>query len=604
MTKKRSKRPADIITDRYNAELPILDRVLPTAESLSAEPREPQVTEPSADDTDPSATDPADTDTAASQVEMRSARVTMNTHHLEYEQSLPGLSFGRRLLGALLPAVVVVAAVGALLVPAAAGAQIVSGSDDAAQQTELSVKSIRFDITTPETPGPTAYRSLVVTKAGTEHNLQPMPGSVRVLLSEADAAAMTAVVAGATSTAADAGFTDALAGALTSAAIADFATFGADQAGQPVAVDIYFDRPLGPGDHLLLQEGNGDGAATITALDAAGAPAGISVPVGAPYQVNTGHSQDQAGGVAAWSSVIDVQRFGLGSAPVAGLRLSAANVEIKAMALVAVPSSDSAAAVLADGVTPMYASVGLEAMVQPALAVDGAGCLASPAAPVAVGQAATFCFLVTNLGTTDLTDVRLTDPQLGLVNAELPIASGEPTLRPGDQVVLYHHTVAGERPEAVGSIVSARPVDQAGNPISNLIAPTGVAGSGAITPAGALTATDGDGAAVAGTDGVLTPGSAAEVVEVPATRANGVADPADGSAVAESDEAAPKQLAMTGVRTEPWILVLLAMGLIFTGYTAFVAFNGHSPSVPGRPSRPGHFGEPSGHSQLDSLGFD
>ncbi len=58
----------------------------------------------------------------------------------------------------------------------------------------------------------------------------------------------------------------------------------------------------------------------------------------------------------------------------------------------------------------------------------------------------------------------------------------------------------------------------------------------------------------------------------------------------------PTALAMTGVSTDPWVLVTLATGLIFFGYTAVAAFR--------RPTDEATTGEPSGHAQLDALGFD
>lgn len=602
---KNSKRPADIKTDRYRSELPILDRLLPLDPPLesSAQERVEDVPEDSSSGDRLEGTPETVVGRPGHAAEPRSAGISMNSQYLEYDQPSLGVSWGRRVLGALLPAAAAAVAVGSLLAPVAAAAQDTPGSD-------LDIKSVRFDLGSPETGQTTAYRSMVIIESGVEQNLQPMVGSVRVTMSEPDAAAMTAVVGGVPMALGEPTFTDALAGALSSSSVADVARLGAAEGDGEVAVDVFYDRPLGPGDHLLIQESNGDGGVNLTPLDANGLPTGVSVRIGSPYQVNTGHSADPAAGQAAWASVVDVRRFGTGSAPVAGIRLSAKNAEVKAVALVAAEASGLTATAAADGEAPMYASVGLEAKVQPALAVDGAGCLASPASSVAVGQAATFCFLVTNLGTTNLTDLRVTDPQLGLVNAELPLASGQLTLQPGDQAVLYHHTVAGERSDQVNTIVSARPVDGAGNPITNLIAPTGVAGPGAIglPPTEPPTAPQPEGSASAGALTAADTGQA-EMVEVPATRANGTEAPGSEQAASEASvsdvaattatsateaaEPAPTQLAMTGIRTEPWILVVLAMGLIFTGYTAYAAFAGATRN-----------GEVRGHDHLDFLGFD
>lgn len=285
---------------------------------------------------------------------------------------------------------------------------------------------------------------------------------------------------------------------------------------------------------------------------------------------------------------------------------------------------------------PLYASIGLEAKVQPALAVDGAGCLNSPAAPVAPGQAVTFCYLVTNLGTTYLTDITVADESLGLDAAELPLASGERTLGPGEQAVFYHHAVAGERAGRTESIVTAQPVDQNGEPVVDLVAPSGIgspggvadpstpipedspsasstepattpldeSGSTALVPAEPVAPstdqTDNSNApndaqgSPPGSDGSPLPADeqpaiAAAAAEPQATDVSGQTDRAG----AHDDGAIPTQLAMTGVRTEPWIMVILAMGLIFIGYTAVVAY---TTSTAG--------GRDRGHDQLDSLGFD
>ncbi|MGI9597957.1 MAG: hypothetical protein ACR2QK_17470, partial [Acidimicrobiales bacterium] len=59
------------------------------------------------------------------------------------------------------------------------------------------------------------------------------------------------------------------------------------------------------------------------------------------------------------------------------------------------------------------------------------------------------------------------------------------------------------------------------------------------------------------------------------------------------ETAAVTQLALTGMVTEPWVIVIFAMGLIFFGYTVYAAFQ-HRPKSD----------ETCGHDQLDSLGFD
>ncbi len=87
------------------------------------------------------------------------------------------------------------------------------------------------------------------------------------------------------------------------------------------------------------------------------------------------------------------------------------------------------------------------------------------------------------------------------------------------------------------------------------------------------------------------PGPVVPAVSAPADPAAAVPVP-----VAVDRVAAPTALAMTGVRTEPWVLVGLATGCIFVGYTAVAAFR--------RPAHRATPGEPSGHAQLDALGFE
>lgn len=66
---------------------------------------------------------------------------------------------------------------------------------------------------------------------------------------------------------------------------------------------------------------------------------------------------------------------------------------------------------------------------------------------------------------------------------------------------------------------------------------------------------------------------------------------------AQAAAAPATALAMTGMPTEPWILVGLATGMIFFGYTTVAAFR--------RPSTHRALeGQVNGHAQLDALGFD
>ena len=200
---KQSKRPADITTDRYGSELPILDRLLPL-DSIPDGPASIESSDgPAGNQTDIFVESSGPAESAAP------ATVSMNSQCLEYDQPSIGLSWGRRVLGALLPAAAAAVAVGSMLVPVAAGAQAAPGSG-------LEVKSVRFDLAGPDSPGPTSYRSMVVTEAGVEHSLEPMAGAVRVTMSEPSAISSAAVLDGAGVAFGDPAFTDSFAAALPS----------------------------------------------------------------------------------------------------------------------------------------------------------------------------------------------------------------------------------------------------------------------------------------------------------------------------------------------------------------------------------------------------
>ncbi len=188
-------------------------------------------------------------------------------------------------------------------------------------------------------------------------------------------------------------------------------------------------------------------------------------------------------------------------------------------------------------------SIDLAVGVLPAVAVGGVGCeeaLEVAAAPAPDQGASTFCFAVTNTGSTPVSEINITDPRAGLANAVLPRSSGPTVLQPGQQVVFYHH---------------ATPTTD---------------GASTVAEASATVVAD-DRRVSAATDGAV-----ADVTDV------------TGPAVTA--------LAMTGVATEPWTLVALATGLMFFGYTIVVAFR--------RPRHRPEPGEAAGHAQLDALGFE
>jgi len=93
----------------------------------------------------------------------------------------------------------------------------------------------------------------------------------------------------------------------------------------------------------------------------------------------------------------------------------------------------------------------------------GAGCPGAELSTRLAGDAVTYCFSVTNTGDTHLGPVTLTDPDLGIDDADMTVLSGSlAAMAPGDTAVLsYDSTVAGDLINTVA--VSANPTDPDGN---------------------------------------------------------------------------------------------------------------------------------------------
>jgi hypothetical protein len=98
-----------------------------------------------------------------------------------------------------------------------------------------------------------------------------------------------------------------------------------------------------------------------------------------------------------------------------------------------------------------------------------------------------------------------------------------------------------------------------------------------------------------------TAASAPATADAPPVLANVVPTEVAAADEAAAESAGPTeatiepvtQLALTGMVTEPWVLVVFAMAFIFIGYTAYAAFR-----------QPPISDESRGHDQLDALGFD
>lgn len=555
--------------------------------------------------------------------------VSINNHHLKYEPS--GSRIGNGRIAAFAKAnrpVAMALAVVAVMVLVAGIATAAGTLRVGAAEAEVTIASVHFDLAEAEAPpssgisasglsasGPTSvvrYRSLVVDYGGSAVDLAPLTGTVRVNLSQDQAPDMAADLDGLRIGSAAPDFADSLADAVSSSDVHRFVRFTPTDDGSPISVDVTYARELRSGDFLLVQERLGDAALELAAVDAAGVAIGATVVVGPTYQWNTGHGAPPT--EAAWVSAIAVDRFATGGAPVAAIRVVGGEAEFKLLALEAsAPAAGAAAATATDAAAsevgppdaaevlqqaepveiaepieasepPPFAAVGIEAGIQPAIAVDGAGCesaaeVGSVAASsaISVGQAATYCFTVTNLGTTHLKDMAISDPELGLVNAELPQHSGPQVLEPGQQAVYYHHGVVAD-PAGRSAIVTATPIDAAGDPIDGFDTSAAAAGGAAL-------------AAPASEDAARTTGPTES--DIPAVLANVIEESAQQAEATEAPVVPVTELALTGMVTEPWVIVIFAMAFIFIGYTAFAAFKERS-----------NGDRTKGHDQLDALGFD
>ncbi len=594
------------------------------------------------------------TGTATPQSTTGTPRVSLNDEMLAYDR--PN---GRdRALFSRLPQPLTAAAA-IIMVLAVAGLFALTATAVGANEGDAKIKAVHFDLTAREaeasgplqpqgSENPARYRSLVVEYGGLELGLEPLTGAVNVTLSQDHSPSFTAELDGLRIGSAAPDFADSLADGAGSADVQRFVSLSE---GAAATIDLAYSRPLGVGDFLLVQELNGDAQLVLTGLDADGAAVGQPITVGPTYQWNTGHGD--ASGALAWASAVPVERFGAGEQAMSVLRISGADAQFKVVALgpaaVAERPTESAAgdgttaeasadtdasSTSTSSTTPTststptstpasdgstddsteaavgendslggaeVAAVGVEVKIQTALAVDGAGCTDAPdqsEAGVTTGQPATYCFVVTNEGTTHLDDVTITDQPLGLESASLPRVDGQGPIAPGDQAVYYHHGSVPERASDDATVATARPIAADGGPVEGLIS----------APVATAASSDQDGPTKDEAPAVLANVSPDESAPVPAADDPTPATSATGDEPVESLTEPPAQLALTGMVTEPWVIVVFAMAFIFIGYTVYAAFaqqSGPSRSDDGgrRNGAKGRDGN-QGHSQLDALGFD
>ncbi len=585
------------------------------------------------------------TSTTAPESTTGNSTVSLNDEWLSYDRPT---ARGRTILGRLPQPLAAAATIVAVL--AAVGLLALTATAVGANDGEATIKAVHFDLTEREvessgplepqgSENPARYRSLVVEYGGVEIDLAPLTGSINVTLSQADTASFTADLDGSRIGAAAPNFADSLADGAGSAEVQRYVSLAG---GSDATIDLTYSRPLGAGDFLLVQELDGDAPVVLTGLDAQGATVGAPVTVGPTYQWNTGHSGSTGG--PAWATVIPVARFGAGDQPVSVIRVSGADAqspeaEFKVVALGPAPMPAAVTEPVVDDETapesstevdvevepttvPAHASaetlggvevaaIGVEVKIQPALAVDGAGCANAgdqSVAGVATGQPATYCFVVTNEGTTHLDDVTITDGPLGLDSVSLPRVDGQGPIAPGDQAVFYHHGSVAERSSEDATVATARPIGVDGGPVDGLIS----------APVATAQSLGEDGPTLDEAPAVLANVAAEEPTSAPIEAPDApVSANSAGDEPMESLTEPPAQLALTGMVTEPWVLVIFAMAFIFVGHTIYVAFaqqNGRRGPVQGRTQdhqvqdvavTDREIRDVSrGHSQLDALGFD
>ena len=99
----------------------------------------------------------------------------------------------------------------------------------------------------------------------------------------------------------------------------------------------------------------------------------------------------------------------------------------------------------------------------------GAGCEGVESLPVLDGADVTYCFTVTNSGDVDLGDVTLTDPDLGIDEADMVLVGGGSleSLAAGDSASFYYETTASGDLTNTADVVGT-PVDDNGDPLPGI----------------------------------------------------------------------------------------------------------------------------------------
>ncbi len=353
-------------------------------------------------------------------------------------------------------------------------------------------------------------------------------------------------------------------------------TDGAIPIGSTIAVseqrgyERLFSAPLQVNDYILLVETNGDATITLTGLDEFGLPRAGSEKSLQSFQWDTGI--EAADGETYWVSVIAADSL----AGSQGIRTQSDAADVQILPLKVIADEE----ILSDETRKAREQAGeekKEAESKEPVALVGEiafnasattqkssdSCAGEDVLSIESQTEVAFCYLVTNTGSSPLTDVRFSDENLNLLDVYLPRVTGNDLLFPGESAVYTTTLTSSEVSTIFTPRVSAAVADEQGSIQENVAKAVSddavqleIAGSGLLgetTVAGSVQ----DGQQL---DEVLP--------KEPVTEAE--ASPT-GAATDEIPEVeAPTALAFTGIETTI-ILLVLAAGALFFGNTVRLA---------------------------------
>ena len=393
----------------------------------------------------------------------------------------------------------------------AAGQDGADGSADiVAVEFDLGDDSGEGDTLQPVGPTePVSYRSVTVTHGGHEIRLAPAAEPSIADFRGPGLDRLVPVSFGSVVEASAEGAAQRLAASLSSGYVHESIWL---RDGGATTFEVRFTKPLAVWDFFLIQEASGDASVGLAALPVDGGDPGPAT-TGGGYDWNTGYPTSTDVDGRQWATVVSVASLPGGGQGIAGLSVTApAGADLKIVPLevmATLPAADgeepdgggdgdgsdslagseastgdgpasgqneneTAAGGIADETGDLsgdtssidggsdeasVAAVGLRASFRPGISLEGASCVdpaLEGALPVALpGDQATYCFSVTNLGTTPLDEVRISDRALGFENTLLPLAIGAVPIAPGETSVFYHHnTISGRAADAVTSVTA------------------------------------------------------------------------------------------------------------------------------------------------------